>query len=87
MYEMGDKMGWNILIWVIFFASYSTIWSQSNFRPEAIRLTLEGDLQMKIGNLEQALVCYSNAIEIDRNYPDAYMKRALVFKVVGSYFC
>jgi len=58
---------------------------QSATRIEAMRFVREGDNFLRIGNWEQALVSYSNAIAADQGYADAYMKRSSLNEIVGRY--
>jgi tetratricopeptide (TPR) repeat protein len=49
-------------------------------RIEAITLIQEGDLHLRYGNWEQALFSYTNAIQADITFAEAYMKRGQLFE-------
>lgn len=58
---------------------------QSATRLEAMRYVREGDNFLRIGNWEQALNSYFNAIQADPGYADAYMKRSSLNEILGRY--
>lgn len=54
-------------------------------RQEAIKHVNEGDNLMRTGRWEIAENAYSNAIAADPDFADAYMKRALLYRMTGRY--
>jgi tetratricopeptide (TPR) repeat protein len=51
---------------------------------EADKYILQGDNMFKLGNFEEALNLYSNAINVAPDYAKGYMKRAYLHRVQGS---
>ena len=49
-------------------------------RKAAIQLIQEGDALLQFGFWDRALISYSNAIETDRDYAEAYMKRGQLYE-------
>jgi len=47
----------------------------SSARETAIQLVKKGDLHLRFGNWHDALQSYTNGIETDPEYAEAYMKR------------
>lgn len=58
---------------------------QTSARVEAIQLVQKADKFMRFGNWEEAEILYTNAIEFDLGYAEAYMKRARLYKNLGRY--
>jgi tetratricopeptide (TPR) repeat protein len=59
--------------------------AQLNNRLDAIQAIQQGDMQLRLGNSEQALLAYTNAIQMDMGFADAYMKRAALLSRLGQY--
>lgn len=57
---------------------------QLNNRLDAIQSIQQGDIQLRLGNSEQALLAYTNAIQMDMGFADAYMKRASLLSRMGQ---
>ncbi len=58
--------------------------AQINNRLESVQLIQQGDMQLRMGNSEQALLSYTNAIQKDVAFADAYMKRAMLLSRLGQ---
>ena len=58
--------------------------AQINNRLESVQLIQQGDMQLRMGNSEQALLHYTNAIQKDFAFADAYMKRAMLLSRLGQ---
>ncbi|HRI29063.1 MAG TPA: tetratricopeptide repeat protein, partial [Chitinophagales bacterium] len=48
-------------------------------RTRAMNLVADGDNRLKLADLRGAIFSYTNAIQIDPSYADAYMKRAIAY--------
>jgi tetratricopeptide (TPR) repeat protein len=59
--------------------------AQINNRLDAVQLIQQGDMLLRLGNSEQALLQYTNAIQMDMGFADAYMKRASLLSRLGQY--
>ena len=44
-------------------------------RETAVQLVKQADIQLQLGQWHEALITYTNAIETDPEYAEAYMKR------------
>jgi tetratricopeptide (TPR) repeat protein len=53
---------------------------QTAFRIEAVNELKAGDLELQYGNWEKALMHYTNAIQIDVSYAEAYYKRGQLYE-------
>ena len=62
-----------------------TTLGQSNSRLNAIEDLKEGDRQFIMRNWPLAELAYSNAIQLDPDFGEAYMKRARLFKLLGRF--
>ena len=58
---------------------------QLNNRLDAIQAIQQGDIKLRLGNSELALLAYTNAIQMDMGFADAYMKRAALLSRLGQY--
>ena len=73
------------LILISVFLLPITVLGQQNIRLDAIQLLQKGDLALRLGNSEEAYLHYTNAIQLDRSFADAYMKRANLLTRTGRY--
>lgn len=55
--------------------------SQTSFRIQAVDLVKEGDLYLSQGDWDKALFAYTNAIQVDVTYAEAYMKRGRLYEM------
>ena len=68
-----------LLILLVFQCHFN--WAQnSSGRIEAIKLIQEGDLHLRYGDWEQALFSYTNAIQADVTFAEAYMRRGQLYE-------
>jgi tetratricopeptide (TPR) repeat protein len=58
--------------------------AQNSARYQAMAFIKEGDNFLRMGNWNDALISFSNAISADPSYADAYMKRAMLNKRLGA---
>ena len=58
--------------------------AQVNNRLDAIHAIQLGDNLLRLGNSEQALLAYTNAIKMDITFADTYMKRATLLSRLGQ---
>jgi tetratricopeptide (TPR) repeat protein len=59
--------------------------AQADRRLDALQLIQQGDIALRLGNSERALEHYTNAIQLDHSFADAYMKRASLLTRMGRY--
>lgn len=57
--------------------------AQNSARMEAMRLIREGDNYLRMGQWNEALVFFNNAVNADPGFADAFMKRAALNKRLG----
>ncbi|HAC25514.1 MAG TPA: hypothetical protein DCE81_11405 [Cytophagales bacterium] len=57
--------------------------AQNSARMEAMRLIREGDNYLRMGQWNEALVFFNNAVNADPGFADAFMKRAALNKRMG----
>jgi tetratricopeptide (TPR) repeat protein len=58
--------------------------SEAQLRVDgAVQHVQQGDMALKIGDWEKAMFHYTNAVFIDPDYADAFMKRAMLFGKMG----
>ncbi|MFK8037310.1 MAG: tetratricopeptide repeat protein [Crocinitomicaceae bacterium] len=70
-----------ILSFLFIFTTFFSSKAQNSIgRQEAIQLIQEGDSFLQFGMWDRALISYSNAIETDREYAEAYMKRGQLYE-------
>ena len=63
----------------------TAIRGQTQARHEAIRLMQEGDYHLRYGGFQQAEFAYTNAIQLDNTFADAYMRRAKLYNFMMLY--
>ena len=63
-------------------ASIASI-AQNAPRREAIKQIKDGDSYLRMGNWNDAMLCYGNAINADASFADAFMKRAVLHRKLG----
>ena len=73
------------ILFIIILLSVNVGLSQLGPRQESQKLVQDGDNFLNRGDWNQALIYYTKAISIDRTYARAYMKRALVYKLIQRY--
>lgn len=59
--------------------------AQSAQRIQAVRMVQQGDNNLQLGLLNDAIFSYTNAITTDPTYVEAYVKRANMYQRVGRY--
>ena len=67
---------------IVMFLLSGSLLAQDAHRLEAIELIQKGDQYRRTGQWELAIGAYSNAIETDNSFADAYMKRASLYGVL-----
>ncbi|MDQ3100368.1 MAG: hypothetical protein M3R08_03200 [Bacteroidota bacterium] len=73
------------LITLLLAASLSLVLhGQLSNRLDAIQFIQQGDIALRMGNSELALLHYTNAIQNDMAFADAYMKRAALLSRLGQ---
>ncbi len=73
------------LIFIFAFVCLSPAEGQQAARFESIRHIRDGDNHLRIGNWEYALQSYTQAIQADPSYADAWMKRASLNQMTGRF--
>ena len=78
------KMNNKYLLIIAFLVSiHVDVTAQSLKRIEYLQLINEGDIALRFGKWDQAILHYTNAVDIDQNIADAYMKRAVLLRKMG----
>ncbi|MBK7303146.1 MAG: tetratricopeptide repeat protein [Saprospiraceae bacterium] len=72
-----------LIIFVYLLSINFDLTAQSSKKIEYLQLINEGDISLRFGLWEQAILQYGNAIAIDPNFADAYMKRAVLLRKMG----
>jgi tetratricopeptide (TPR) repeat protein len=67
-----------LIILVCFLSINVGLQAQYLYRNGYLQWINEGDISLRLGLWEQAILQYGNAIAIDPNLADAYMKRAVL---------
>ena len=73
-----------IAVLVLWCAALAAL-AQGQNRLQAIQLIQQGDIHVQMLNLEEAEIAYTNAIQHDLEFADAYMKRAALFMRQGRF--
>ncbi|MBK6830005.1 MAG: tetratricopeptide repeat protein [Flavobacteriales bacterium] len=73
-----------ILLTALLALAVTAVHAQTNNRLDAVQLIQLGDAQLRFGNSELALQHYTNAIQKDIAFADAYMKRAMLLSRLGQ---
>jgi tetratricopeptide (TPR) repeat protein len=58
--------------------------AQSPQRIEAMRMVQQGDNRLQVGQFQDAIFSYTNAITTDNSFTDAYMKRSSLYQRLGQ---
>lgn len=82
---MAPKSLLRPLVVLIHVLASMTLQAQLDRRLEALQAVQQGDLQLRLGNSEQAYILYTNAIQQDPALADGYMKRASLLQRTGRY--
>ena len=69
------------LTFILILFSVFLVNAQTAFRIQAIELVKEGDAFLQQGDWDKALFTYTNAIQADVTYAEAYMKRARLYEM------
>lgn len=69
----------------VFFAvsTAGSLQAQSQQRIDAMLMVQQGDNQVQMGLLQDAVLSYTNAIVTDKSYAEAYMKRSSLLQRLG----
>jgi tetratricopeptide (TPR) repeat protein len=73
------------ILFILFLIAPIGVSAQADNRLDAIQLLQKGDLALRLGNSEEAYMHYTNAIQLDKAFADAYMKRANLLTRTGRY--
>lgn len=73
----------SVITVILLVISIQITWGQSA-RLESAALVRQGDNARRIGDIEQAIIFYTRAIENDNTYAEAYMKRAYILEFTGQ---
>ncbi|PSJ71496.1 hypothetical protein C7N43_39035, partial [Sphingobacteriales bacterium UPWRP_1] len=68
-----------LIVWLNTPATAQSYMGGQSARSRAMNLVNDADNRMKMMDLEGAIFAYTNAIQIDPSYAEAYMKRAIAY--------
>ena len=71
-------------LFLLLFLSFSFLGdAQTSSRAEAIRFLQDGERFLQRGQLTEALDQFTNAIQADYSYANAFLKRAMIYQMQG----